>query len=105
MTMRTAEKIRNDIIAKLATVVDPELRMDIVNMGFVYSIDLDDDGICLIELTLEILACPLTGMLAKMVKDAVMQVPEVKNVDVEFITTPRWTRDRMSDYAKVALRV
>lgn len=105
MIMRTAKTIRNDIVAQLATVVDPELRMDIVNMGFVYSIDLDEDGICLVELTLEILACPLTGILAKMVKQAVLRVPEVKNVDVEFITSPRWTRDRMSDYAKIALRV
>lgn len=103
--MRDAEVIKNDIVAELATVIDPELHMDIVNMGFVETIDLDQDGICLIELTLEILGCPLTGTLAKMVKDAVMRVPEVQNVDVEFVTTPRWTRDRMSDYAKVALGV
>ena len=103
--MRTAEEIKNDIIARLATVIDPELQMDVVNMGFVETIDLDQDGICLVELTLEILGCPLTGMLAQMVKDAVMKVPEVKSVDVEFITTPRWTRDRMSDYAKVTLGV
>jgi metal-sulfur cluster biosynthetic enzyme len=103
--MRTAETIKNDIIAELATVIDPELQMDIVNMGFVETIDLDTDGICLIELTLEILGCPLTGLLAKMVKTAVLRVPEVKNVDVEFVTTPRWTRERMSDYAKVTLGV
>lgn len=103
--MRAAEDIKNDIINKLATVIDPELQIDIVNMGFVETIDLDKDGICLVELTLEILGCPLTGLLAQRVKEAVMQVPEVKNVDVEFITTPRWTRDRMSDYAKVSLGV
>lgn len=103
--MRTAEVIKNDIVAELATVIDPELQMDIVNMGFVATIDLDADGICLIELTLEIRGCPLTGMLAQMVKEAVMRVPEVKNVDVEFVTTPRWTRDRMSDYAKLTLGV
>ncbi|WP_251547651.1 metal-sulfur cluster assembly factor [Limosilactobacillus caecicola] len=103
--MRDPETIKNEIVAELATVIDPELRMDIVNLGFVYSIDLDDDGICLVELTLEILGCPLTGVLAKMVKDAVLRVSEVNNVDVEFITSPRWTRDRMSDYAKVSLGV
>ncbi len=105
MIMRDPETIKNEIVAELATVIDPELRMDIVNLGFVYSIDLDDDGICLVELTLEILGCPLTGVLAKMVKDAVLRVSEVNNVDVEFITSPRWTRDRMSDYAKVSLGV
>lgn len=103
--MRTATEIKDDIVAQLATVIDPELQMDIVNMGFVETIDLDEDGICLVELTLEILGCPLTGVLAQRVKEAVMRVPEVRNVDVEFVTTPRWTRDRMSDYAKVTLGV
>lgn len=103
--MRTATEIKDDIVTQLATVIDPELQMDIVNMGFVETIDLDEDGICLVELTLEILGCPLTGVLAQRVKEAVMRVPEVRNVDVEFVTTPRWTRDRMSDYAKVTLGV
>ncbi|WP_295729360.1 metal-sulfur cluster assembly factor [uncultured Limosilactobacillus sp.] len=104
-TTRTPEIIKNDIIAELATVVDPELGMDIVNMGFVERIDLDANGICLVELTLEILGCPLTGVLAKRIKEAVMRVSEVTNVDVEFITSPRWTRDRMTDYAKLTLGV
>ena len=103
--MRTATEIKDDIVTQLATVIDPELQMDIVNMGFVETIDLDEDGICLVELTLEILGCPLTGVLAQRVKEAVMRVPEVRNVDVEFVTTPRWTRDLMSYYAKVTLGV
>lgn len=103
--MRDAAAIKKAIVKELATVVDPELGVDIVNMGFVETIDLDDNGICLIELTLEILGCPLTGQLAQMVKQAVKRVPEVKNVDVEFITNPRWTRDRMSMAAKFALGV
>lgn len=103
--MRDAKLIKNDIVNQLATVIDPELGMDIVNLGFVCTIDLDQEGICLIELTLEILGCPLTGVLAHLVKNAVMKVPEVQNVDVEFVTTPRWTRDRMSDYAKLTLGV
>lgn len=103
--MRDAATIKEDIVKELATVVDPELGVDVVNMGFVETIDLDENGICLIELTLEILGCPLTGQLAQMVKQAVMRVPEVKNVDVEFITHPHWTRDRMSLAAKLALGV
>lgn len=103
--MRDAKTITADIVKQLSTVVDPELGVDIVNMGFVETIDLDENGICLIELILEILGCPITGQLARMVKDAVMKVPEVKNVDVEFITHPRWTRDRMSTAAKLTLGV
>lgn len=103
--MRDAKRIKADIVDQLATVVDPELGVDIVNMGFVETIDLDEQGICLIELTLEILGCPLMVPLARMVKAAVLKVPEVKNVDVEFITHPQWTRDRMSLAAKLALGV
>lgn len=103
--MRSAEKIKDDIITHLTHVIDPELGLDIVNLGFVYSIDLDEDGICLIELILEIRGCPLTGPLADMVKKEVMQVPEVKNVDVEFPSSPQWSRERMSKAARMMLGI
>lgn len=103
--MRAPEVIKDEIIKQLTTVVDPELGIDIVNMGFVYSIDLDENGICLVELTLEILGCPLEIVLAKMIKEVLVKIPEVKNVDVEFRAQPRWTKERMSDYAKFALGV
>lgn len=77
--MRAPEVIKDEIIKQLTTVVDPELGIDIVNMGFVYSIDLDEDGICLVELTLEILGCPLEIVLAKMIKEVLVKIPEVKN--------------------------
>ena len=94
--MRAPEVIKDEIIKQLTTVVDPELGIDIVNMGFVYSIDLDEDGICLVELTLEILGCPLEIVLAKMIKEVLVKIPEVKNVDVEFRAQPRWTKERIS---------
>ena len=75
--MRTSEEIKQNIITQLATVIDPELGVDIVNLGLVYEIDLDEDGICLI-----------------------MKVPEVKNVDVEFVWYPVWSPEKMSDQAK-----
>ena len=56
--MRTSEEIKQNIINQLATVIDPELGVDIVNLGLVYEIDLDEDGICLINMTLTTPACP-----------------------------------------------
>ena len=50
--MRDKQSIKDDIVQRLATVIDPELHIDIVNLGLVYTIDLDNDGICLIEMTL-----------------------------------------------------
>ena len=57
--MRDKQSIKDDIVQRLATVIDPELHIDIVNLGLVYTIDLDNDGICLIEMTLTTMGCPL----------------------------------------------
>lgn len=103
--MRDSKEIKDDIVKQLATVVDPELGVDIVNLGLVYTIDLDDEGICLIEMTLTTMGCPLTNVLADMVTQAVKKVPEVKNVDVEFVFEPAWSIDRMSRFAKLTLGV
>ena len=85
--MRDKQSIKDDIVQRLATVIDPELHIDIVNLGLVYTIDLDNDGICLIEMTLTTMGCPLT------------------NVDVDFVWEPAWTIDRMSRFAKLSLGV
>lgn len=98
--MRDSETIKNDIIAQLATVIDPELNVDVVNLGLIYEIDLDEDGICLINMTLTTPACPLTEVLISGITKAVKKVDEVKNVDVEFVWYPVWSPDRMSDAAK-----
>lgn len=103
--MRDKQSIKDDVVQRLATVIDPELHIDIVNLGLVYTIDLDNDGICLIEMTLTTMGCPLTNVLADMVTKAVKEVPEVKNVDVEFVWEPAWTIDRMSRFAKLSLGV
>ena len=103
--MRDKQSIKDDIVQRLATVIDPELHIDIVNLGLVYTIDLDNDGICLIEMTLTTMGCPFTNVLADMVIKAVKEVPEVKNVDVEFVWEPAWTIDRMSRFAKLSLGV
>ena len=103
--MRDKQSIKDDIVQRLATVIDPELHIDIVNLGLVYTIDLDNDGICLIEMTLTTMGCPLTNVLADMVTKAVKEVPQVKNVDVEFVWEPAWTIDRMSRFAKLSLGV
>lgn len=100
--MRDKQSIKDDIVQRLVTVIDPELHIDIVNLGLVYTIDLDNDGICLIEMTLTTMGCPLTNVLADMVTKAVKEVPEVKNVDVEFVWEPAWTIDRMSRFAKLS---
>ena len=103
--MRASETIKNDIISHLCQVIDPELQVDIVNLGLVYEIDLDEDGICLINMTLTTPACPLTGFLIDKITQEVSQVPEVNNVDVEFVWYPVWSPDKMSTVAKKQLGI
>lgn len=102
---RTTKEIKDDIIAHLQTVIDPELGIDIVNLGLIYNVDLEDDGTCLIDMTLTTIGCPLTNILADMVESALKDVPEIKSVDVDFIWEPQWTIDRMTRYAKMALGI
>jgi metal-sulfur cluster biosynthetic enzyme len=102
---RSAEEIKDEIIDKLEDVVDPELGIDIVNLGLVYEVNLDKDGLCQIKMTLTTIGCPLTDILSDMVERALQPIPEIKQVDVKFVWEPAWTIDRMTRYAKMALGI
>ena len=103
--MRDAQVICNDIVNQLSSVIDPELGIDLVNLGLIYTIDLDDHGICLIEMTLTTIGCPIADYLVQQVKVAVKQVDEVRNVDVQIVWEPAWSPDRLSRAAKLALGI
>lgn len=103
--MRTTKAIRDDIIKQLATVIDPELGIDLINLGLIYTIDLDDNGVCLIEMTLTTMGCPIAGYLVKEVQAAVKRVPKVKHVDVQFVWEPAWSPDKLSRATKLALGI
>nr|WP_245528451.1 SUF system Fe-S cluster assembly protein [Gluconobacter morbifer] len=93
------------IIASIATVYDPEIPVNIYELGLIYAIDLHDDGRVKIEMTLTAPNCPSAQELPEMVKDAVSHVPHVKNVEVEIVWDPPWDMSRMSDDARLALNM
>ncbi|KRL04216.1 metal-sulfur cluster assembly factor [Liquorilactobacillus oeni] len=101
----TLAELKEEIIEKLEDVVDPELGVDIVNLGLVYQIDLDQTGVCVVKMTLTTMGCPLTDILADMVERALQPIPAVKKVDVKFVWEPAWTISRMSRYAKMTLGI
>lgn len=103
--MGIPEVIRDEITKQPATAVNPELGVDVINIGFVYSIDLDEDGICLVELTLGILGYPLGFVLAKIIEEVLVEVPRVKDVDVELRMESRWAKGRVSGYVKFVLGI
>nr|WP_202049309.1 metal-sulfur cluster assembly factor [Bacillus glycinifermentans] len=89
----------------LEQVVDPELGIDIVNLGLVYDVEMDENGKTDITMTLTSMGCPLAPIIVDQVKTALADIPEVKEVDVNIVWNPPWTRDKMSRYAKIALGI
>jgi FeS assembly SUF system protein len=96
------ERLTDDIIAALKTVYDPEIPADIYELGLVYRIDIDDDRLVTIDMTLTAPGCPVAGEMPGWVENAVGVVPGVYGVKVNMVFDPPWTPDRMSEEAQVA---
>ncbi|HEO8421138.1 MULTISPECIES: metal-sulfur cluster assembly factor [Niallia] len=99
------EELKDSIMGALELVIDPELGVDIVNLGLVYDLELKEDGLLEVTMTLTAMGCPLAGVIVDQVKAALTDIPEVKETEVNIVWSPAWTKDRMSRYAKIALGV
>lgn len=99
------QELKDSIMSALELVIDPELGVDIVNLGLIYDLELKEDGLLEVTMTLTAMGCPLAGVIVDQVKAAVSDIPEVKESEVNIVWTPAWTKDRMSRYAKIALGV
>lgn len=95
--------IEEAIMAQLRMVVDPELQIDIVNLGLINQVTYEEDGHVIINMTLTTMGCPLTSVLEMMIDDALKILPEVNTTEIVLQWEPAWTIDRMSRYAKMAL--
>ncbi|MGY3765357.1 metal-sulfur cluster assembly factor [Vagococcus vulneris] len=98
-------EIQEDIMAALETVIDPELGIDIVNLGLIYEVNLAENGYCEIKMTLTTMGCPLADVLTEQIHQAVKEIDAVKDVDVKLVWYPAWTTDRMSRYARISLGI
>jgi metal-sulfur cluster biosynthetic enzyme len=99
------EQLKENIMGALELVIDPELGVDIVNLGLVYDVEMDENGLTKVTMTLTSMGCPLAGTIVDQVKRALADIPEVNEVDVSIVFNPPWTKDRMSRYAKIALGI
>jgi len=97
------EALREPIIAALRQVHDPEIPVNIYDLGLIDKIDIAPGGNVAIDMTLTAPACPVAGMMPVMVKDAVKTVEGVGDVEVELVWDPPWSVDTMSDEAKLQL--
>lgn len=99
------DDIKERILTALESVIDPELGIDIVNLGLVYEIDLDKEGLCTVKMTLTTMGCPLADVLTDQIHQALKDVPEVEKSEVELVWYPAWTTERMSRYARISLGI
>lgn len=97
------DRLTDDIVAALKTVYDPEIPVDIYELGLIYRVDVDDDRNVAVDMTLTAPACPVAGEMPGWVENAVGTVSGVQNVAVKMVFDPPWDQSRMSDEARVAL--
>ena len=91
------------IVSMLKTVFDPEIPVDIYELGLIYAVEIGDDGKVKVEMTLTTPSCPSAQELPSQVEEAVRAVPGVTDVDVEVVWDPPWDPQKMSDEAKLEL--
>ncbi len=97
------QRLTDEIVAAIKTVHDPEIPSDIYELGLIYKIDIDDDRIVTVEMTLTAPGCPVAGEMPKWVQDAVNGVAGVMDTKVKLTFDPPWNPSRMSDEAKLAV--
>lgn len=99
----TGETLQDQIISALRTVYDPEIPVNIFDLGLIYLIKITNGKHIHIEMTLTAPACPVAGSMPGAVERAVKRVPGIETVDVELVWEPPWGPERMSDEARLEL--
>jgi FeS assembly SUF system protein len=99
------DALTDQLIEKLKTVYDPEIPVDIYELGLIYKVDVSDDKDVVIDMTLTAPGCPVAGEMPGWVEDAVNEIPEIKSCKVELVFDPPWDPSRMSDEAKLQLNM
>ncbi|MCR9134725.1 MAG: SUF system Fe-S cluster assembly protein [Alphaproteobacteria bacterium] len=96
-------RLTDDIVAAIKTVYDPEIPADIYELGLIYKIDIEDDRMVKVLMTLTAPGCPVAGEMPGWVENAVSTVEGVSGVEVAMTFDPPWTPDRMSEEAQIAV--
>lgn len=99
----TASLIKDLIIEKLCTVYDPEIPVNVWDLGLIYNIEFPKPSEVIIEMTLTAPGCPIADEIVQQVHDVVMETEGIKSVTVNLVFEPAWGPDRMSEVAKLEL--
>ncbi len=99
------DQLREDLVSALKTVFDPEIPVDIYELGLIYRLDVDAERNIEVDMTLTAPGCPVAGDMPGWVENAVSSVPGVGQVKVNLVFDPPWDPSRMSDEARLALNM
>ena len=97
--------VKDKIISEIKKIYDPEIPVNIYELGLIYDIQVKDEKFVIIKMTLTTPNCPVAESLPKEVKDAVIQVEGIEDVDLELVWDPPWNKDMMSEAAKLELNL
>ena len=98
-------KLKDKIITEVKKIYDPEIPVNIYDLGLIYNIEIKNDNEAYVEMTLTSPNCPVAESLPKMVKENINSVEGVKKVELKLVWNPPWTKDMMSEEAKLELNL
>jgi len=97
--------IKSKVIEQIKKIYDPEIPVNIYELGLIYKIEVDDKNKVNIDMTLTSPNCPVAESLPKQVKDTIMKVEGVSDVNLNLVWEPAWSKDKMSEAAKLELNL
>lgn len=99
------ERIREKVIETIRTVKDPEIPVNIYDLGLIYDIDVQPFGVVGVRMTLTAPACPVADAIVAEVQEKLNAIPEISGAYVELVWNPPWSRERMSEEARLELNL
>lgn len=99
----TQEEIKEQVVQALQTVNDPELGIDIYNLGLVYEVDVNENNDVKVDFTLTTMGCPIAPMIDEQIRSATQYIEGIGEVTTELVMYPPWTPEKMSPLARSAL--
>lgn len=104
-TDKDIERVTAEVITQIKTVFDPEIPVDIYELGLIYKVQLEDDWVLKVDMTLTAPGCPVAGEMPIWVQEACIMIDGVVKVEVDMVFDPPWTPDLMSDEARLELNM
>jgi len=105
MVMINKERVRSKVIAALREAYDPEIPVNVYDLGLVYGVDVDDEGNVEISMTLTAVGCPMAGLIIYRIEEEVRsKVPEAKSVKVKLVWEPMWSPERITPEGREMLK-